>query len=129
MVETRMDVMISRAMAQSQPINNRPRQPAREQVVQARPAEGARSVETDIARIFAKRAFQAAPSTEIAFTPARVVLQDFTGVPSSSTVQAPQCVVSQPICVPVIRRSSRIKCTKRQRGSTSPSFSFPFMVT
>jgi hypothetical protein len=64
MVETRMDVMISRLTAQSQPISNRPRQPASEQAVQARPAEDARSVETDIARIFAKRAFQANPSTE-----------------------------------------------------------------
>ena len=64
MVETRMDVMISRLTAQSQPISNRPRQTASEQVVQARPAEGARSVETDIARIFAKQAFQATSSTE-----------------------------------------------------------------
>ncbi len=64
MVETRMDVMISRLAAQSQPVNNPPRRPASEKVVQARPAAGARSVETDIARIFAKRAFQATPSTE-----------------------------------------------------------------
>ena len=64
MVETRMDVTNSRLAAQSQPINNRPGRPASEKVVRARPAEGARSVETDIARIFAKRAFQATPSTE-----------------------------------------------------------------
>ena len=29
------------------------------------------------------------------------IVQDFTGVPSSSTVQAPQLVVSQPMWVPV----------------------------
>src|SRR5438105_4225374 len=47
------------------------------------------------------------------------MVQDFTGTPSASTVQAPQWVVSHPICVPVSRRVSRRKCTRRGRGSTS----------
>src|SRR5213075_1318289 len=34
-------------------------------------------------------------------------VQDLTGTPSSSTVQAPQCVVSQPMWVPVMLRVSR----------------------
>ena len=35
------------------------------------------------------------------------IVQDFTDLPSISTVQAPQCDVSQPICGPVIDRFSR----------------------
>src|SRR5664279_1632744 len=58
-------------------------------------------------------------------------VQLFTDMPSRSTVQAPQCVVSQPIWVPVSSRFSRMKCTSRVRGSTRPSTSAPFtfMVT
>ena len=48
-------------------------------------------------------------------------VHDLTGSPSSSTVQAPQCVVSQPMCVPVSRRFSRRKWTRRRRDSTSAS--------
>ena len=59
------------------------------------------------------------------------MVQDFTDMPSISTVQAPQWVVSQPIWVPVSTRFSRMKCTKSVRGSTRPSTSAPltFMVT
>jgi hypothetical protein len=59
------------------------------------------------------------------------MVQDFTDMPSISTVQAPQWVVSQPIWVPVICRFSRMKCTSSVRGSTRPSTSAPFtfMVT
>src|SRR6516162_4229240 len=54
------------------------------------------------------------------------IVQDFTDMPSISTVQAPQWVVSQPIWVPVSCRFSRMKCTSRVRGSTRPSTSAPF---
>src|SRR6201996_937690 len=59
------------------------------------------------------------------------MVQDFTDMPSISTVQAPQWVVSHPIWVPVICRFSRMKCTSSVRGSTRPSTSLPFtfMVT
>src|SRR5712692_6890649 len=59
------------------------------------------------------------------------VLADLTGSPSSSTVQAPQLVVSQPTCVPVRARLTLKKSTRRTRGSTSPLFSAPLtrMVT
>ncbi len=59
------------------------------------------------------------------------MVQDFTDMPSRSTVQAPQWVVSQPIWVPVSCRFSRMKCTRSVRGSTRPSTSAPFtfMVT
>src|SRR5258708_25004033 len=58
-------------------------------------------------------------------------VHDLTGCPSSSTVQAPQLVVSQPTCVPVRARLTLKKSTRRTRGSTSPLFSAPLtrMVT
>ena len=56
------------------------------------------------------------------------MVQLFTDMPSMSTVQAPQCVVSQPIWVPVSCRFSRMKCTSSVRGSTRPSTSAPFTV-
>ena len=64
MVETRMDVMISRLATQPQTIANRPKVQAGEQVLKARPSEGPSSVETDVARIFARRAFQATSAPE-----------------------------------------------------------------
>ena|GEM_PF-6443782 len=64
MVETRMDAMIARLAPQPQTIANRPKVQAGEQVLKARPAEAAGSVEADIARIFARRAFQATPALE-----------------------------------------------------------------
>ena len=67
MVETRMDAMISRAASQApqartmgpRPAGERTRRPQTEQVLEARPVKDAKAIETDIARIFAKRAFQA----------------------------------------------------------------------
>src|SRR6266851_7457013 len=56
-------------------------------------------------------------------------VQDFTGRPSSSTVHAPQWLVSQPMWVPVRRRFSRIRCTRRRRGSTSASCFSPLIAT
>src|SRR5271163_2771439 len=55
-------------------------------------------------------------------------VQDFTDLPSRSTVQAPQWVVSQPICGPVRLRSSRRKWIRRVRGSTRPSTVLPLTV-
>ena len=46
------------------------------------------------------------------------MVQDFTERPSRSTVQAPQCEVSQPMCGPVRPRPSRRKWTSSVRGST-----------
>src|SRR5690242_2627936 len=56
-------------------------------------------------------------------------VHDFTGRPSSRTVQAPQWVVSQPIWVPVSRKFSRIRWTSRRRGSTSASCFSPLIAT
>ena len=55
-------------------------------------------------------------------------VHDFTGLSSSSTVQAPQCVVSQPMCVPVSRRFSLMKWTRRSRDSTSAECGWPLTV-
>src|SRR3989442_9354523 len=57
------------------------------------------------------------------------MVQDFTGVPSTSTVQAPQWVVSHPMWVPVSLSLSRKKCTRRSRGSTSALLFSPLTVT
>ena len=57
------------------------------------------------------------------------MVQDFTGTPSNSTVQAPQCVVSQPMWVPVNRNLSRMKWTRSSRGSTSALVFSPLTVT
>src|SRR5215211_5612886 len=56
-------------------------------------------------------------------------VQDLAGVPSSSTVQAPQLVVSQPMWVPVRPTVSRRKCASSIRGSTSAERGSPFTVT
>src|SRR5271165_4201725 len=56
-------------------------------------------------------------------------VQDLTGLPSRSTVHAPQFVVSQPTCVPVSARTSRMKWTRRSRGSISASWSRPLTLT
>src|SRR5229473_4187108 len=55
-------------------------------------------------------------------------VQDFTDLPSRSTVQAPQWLVSQPICGPVKLSCSRRKWMRRVRGSTSPSTALPLTV-
>ena len=75
---------------------------------------------------------QPRPSTVVSswpsvWTPNSV--HDFTGRPSSSTVQAPQPVVSQPRCVPVRPRISLIMWTHRMRGSTSTMRGSPLTVT
>src|ERR1700738_2888553 len=72
------------------------------------------------------------PSTVVISRPwawTRNTVQDFTGRPSRSTVQAPQWLVSQPLWVPVRRRVSRIRCTSRRRGSTSASWLSPLTAT
>ena len=58
-------------------------------------------------------------------------VQDFTDLPSRSTVQAPQWLVSQPICGPVRFSCSRRKWMSSVRGSTSASIGLPltFMET
>ena len=56
-------------------------------------------------------------------------VQDFTDMPFISTVQAPQCEVSQPICGPVRFSSSRRKWISRVRGSTKRCTFLPLTVT
>src|SRR6266566_5569924 len=76
--------------------------------------------------------FCSSPSTVVICAPSACTastVQDFTGSPSSSTVQAPQCVVSQPMCVPVRRRFSRSRWTRRSRDSTWTAWATPFTVT
>src|ERR1700735_4476030 len=53
-------------------------------------------------------------------------VQDLTELPSRSTVQAPQWLVSQPICGPVRLSCSRRKWISKVRGSTSDSTVLPF---
>src|SRR6476469_6266365 len=52
-------------------------------------------------------------------------VHDFTGAPSSSTVHAPQEVVSQPMLVPVRPITSRRYCTSSVRASTSLTVGSP----
>src|SRR5690606_4896982 len=72
------------------------------------------------------------PSTVLISEPwactARIV-QDFTGLPSRITVQAPHEVVSHPMWVPVKPRWVRMKSTRRVRGSTSAERDSPLIVT
>src|SRR5262245_6017440 len=56
-------------------------------------------------------------------------VHDFTDIPSSSTVHAPQLEVSQPTWVPVSRRFSRRWCTSSVRASTSTAEATPFTVS
>src|SRR2546427_2804831 len=72
------------------------------------------------------------PSTVVIFAPSACTastVHDFTGFPSRTTVHAPQCEVSQPTCVPVIRNTSRMRWTSRRRDSTSASRAAPLIVT
>jgi hypothetical protein len=65
---------------------------------------------------------RARPSTVVTRRPSAITastVQDFTGVSSSHTTQAPQLDVSQPQCEPVIRSSSRRKWMSSSRGSTT----------
>src|ERR1700721_3844878 len=56
-------------------------------------------------------------------------VQDFTDLPSRSTVKAPQWLVSQPICGPVSMSCSRRRWISKVRGSTSTSTALPFTVS
>src|SRR5689334_13915745 len=72
------------------------------------------------------------PSTVVTVQPSACTastVHDFTGWPSRCTVQAPQWLVSQPTCVPVIAKFSRMRCTSSSRDSTSASRTAPLMVT
>ena len=55
-------------------------------------------------------------------------MQERTGTPSSSTVQAPHTPCSQPRCVPVRSRPSRRKSASDVRGSTAASTLRPLTV-
>ena len=58
------------------------------------------------------------------------MVHDFTGMPSSRTVQAPQLLVSQPMCVPVSPRSVRMKSDEEHaRLDVGRSRSTPLTVT
>ncbi len=73
----------------------------------------------------------ARPSTVVISCPlawAASTVHDFTDSPSSSTVQAPQEVVSQPMLVAVRSATSRRKCTSSMRSSTSAVISLPLTV-
>src|SRR5437867_12945242 len=72
------------------------------------------------------------PSTVVTSAPSAWtanIVQDFTGVPSTSTVHAPQPDVSHPTWVPVSPSVSRRKCTSSSLGSTSAGRSVPFTLT
>ncbi len=56
------------------------------------------------------------------------MVQDLTGRPSTSTVHAPQFVVSQPMWVPVSPSPRRIRWDSSSRGSTSAIFFWPLIV-
>ena len=67
----------------------------------------------------------ARPSTVVISRPSTwtaSIVHDFTGLPSTCTVHAPQLVVSQPMCVPVSPSPRRIRCDSSSRGSTSAIF-------
>jgi hypothetical protein len=57
------------------------------------------------------------------------MVQDFTASPSTSTVHAPQLVVSQPMWVPVKPRPRRSRWASSSRGSTSATLRWPLTVT
>src|SRR5271154_1009658 len=57
------------------------------------------------------------------------MVHDLTVLPSTTTVQAPQWLVSQPTWVPVNPGIPRMKWTSNCLGSTSPSRLRPFILT
>ena len=76
--------------------------------------------------------FVLSPSTVVIERPSACtasIVHDFIGVPSSSTVHAPQLVVSQPMWVPVSPTMRRMRSTRSTRGSTSSVWVVPLMVT
>src|SRR5689334_24023400 len=73
----------------------------------------------------------ARPSTVVISWPSACtpsIVQLLTGVPSNNTVQAPQFVVSHPVCVPVRPRPWRSRCASSSRGSTSATRFTPLTV-
>src|SRR6478752_5473035 len=72
------------------------------------------------------------PSTVMTSAPSACtanMVHDFTVFPFSSTVHAPQLLVSQPTCVPVNPSCSRIKCTSSSLGSAATSRSLPLILS
>src|SRR5262249_49768000 len=55
------------------------------------------------------------------------IVHDFTAVPSTRTVHAPQLVVSQPMCVPVSPSPRRMRWDSSSLGSTSAIFRAPLI--
>src|SRR5579875_1833792 len=55
-------------------------------------------------------------------------MHDLSAFPLNIIVQAPQCPVSQPMCVPVRFRSSLKKWTRSVLGSAIPVYSLPFIL-
>ena len=73
----------------------------------------------------------ASPSTVLISRPSTwtaSIVQDLTALPSTSTVHAPQFVVSQPMWVPVSPSPCRIRWASSSRGSTSAIFFLPLIV-
>jgi hypothetical protein len=74
---------------------------------------------------------RARPSTVVTRLPSVIAastVQDFTGISSSHTTQAPQLEVSQPQCEPVRPSSSRRKWMSSSRGSIVAEYSVPLTV-
>ena len=74
----------------------------------------------------------ASPSRVVTCRPsawAARIVHDFTDSPSSSTVHAPQEVVSQPMLVAVSPAVSRRKCASSVRSSTSAATGAPFTIS
>src|SRR5262249_50259391 len=73
----------------------------------------------------------ARPSTVVTSCPSACtasIVQLLIGRPSYSTVQAPQLVVSQPVCVPVSLKPCRSRWASSSRGWTSAVRASPFTV-
>src|SRR5210317_1286463 len=73
----------------------------------------------------------ARPSTVFSSEPSACIestVQDLTDLPSRSTVQAPQCELSQPMWVPVRLSVSRMVCTNNSLGSTKASTCLPLRL-
>ena len=73
----------------------------------------------------------ARPSMVVIFAPstcAAKTLHDLRLLPSTRTVQAPHCAVSQPTCVPVKCKVSLKACTNKVLAATSSSTALLFTV-
>ena len=78
--------------------------------------ENGRSVTADDVRFLAEWKPQAVPDKEIAFTPARVLMQDFTGVPAVVDLGAPESRV-------IGKRDSPRRRGGAEKGKTYRGFS------